>query len=114
MDEKWSDIVKSKVKGVTGHTDVKVSNLGNIKGKDSEGKKVGVVSGKNNRRKIHLSGSEPILVYSLVADLFLEPPVKTGNEKFEIHHIDKDSSNDAVTNLKWVTVEEHVQIHKND
>lgn len=48
-------------------------------------------------------------VYRLVAQTFLHNP----NYKVyhHIHHIDNNESNDCVSNLMWVTQEQHSEIH---
>lgn len=52
--------------------------------------------------------SECPLVHILVAQVFLPNP----KNKPEVHHIDRDRSNNCVENLMWVTKEEHAALHK--
>jgi hypothetical protein len=40
-------------------------------------------------------------------------PKDTEGRSYEIHHIDGDHSNDAIENLKLVTIQEHYDIHFN-
>jgi hypothetical protein len=54
----------------------------------------------NNYRKIYEQHYGPI------------PLDKTG-KSYEIHHIDGNHSNNVITNLKLVTIQEHYEIHKN-
>ena len=49
-----------------------------------------------------------IAVHRLIAQAFL-PRLP---EQTEVHHIDRDRSNNSLDNLKWVTPEEHDDLHR--
>ncbi|MBQ1582834.1 MAG: HNH endonuclease [Prevotella sp.] len=51
-----------------------------------------------------------IRVHQLVAMAFIPNP----ENKAEVHHIDRDRTNNSVDNLMWVTPEEHKLIHSED
>lgn len=48
-------------------------------------------------------------IHSLVANHFIP---KERKEQNEIHHKDKDTKNNNVENLQWLTKEEHIKLHK--
>jgi len=53
-------------------------------------------------------------IHRLVAEAFIEKNSKLLNfEKVEVNHKDKDTSNNKVENLEWVTPSENI-FHKND
>ena len=59
--------------------------------------------------KYHRKG---VLIHRLLAEIFIyndDPKHKT-----EIHHIDKNKTNNKISNLKWVTPEQHREYHKDD
>lgn len=52
-------------------------------------------------------------VHRLVAQYFLENP--SGDiQDYQVHHIDGNRQNNYYKNLKWVTKQEHRQIHRNE
>ena len=48
-----------------------------------------------------------IQVHILVAKAFLGIPV----DRMEVHHIDRNRTNNNLSNLIWLTKEEHLQVH---
>lgn len=47
----------------------------------------------------------------IVATLFLDKP-KDNSKVYEVHHIDRDRTNNDVSNLIFLTIEEHKEIHR--
>lgn len=88
-------------------TDYKVSNYGNIMKPD--GKLINFTSKKYRRCKVGY-------VHRLVAYYFCNPPEGTMENGvchgYEIHHIDKDPSNNYYENLVYLPREEHKKIHE--
>lgn len=115
MDEIWKDVV--------GYEDLyKVSNLGNISGKDricfNEGRNFefhkkekllsqcdcssgykSVLLFNNGKRKLTLA-------HRIIAQAFIPNP----EHKLYVNHIDGDKYNNIVSNLEWVTASEN-QLH---
>lgn len=56
------------------------------------------------------SPRKEVLIHKLIANAFISNPLN----KHEIHHIDKNKLNNDISNLQWVTHEEHVRLHAND
>lgn len=62
---------------------------------------------------VHLRGFEPTeqpTVHKLVAQAFIPNP----ENKPEVHHIDGNPANNKVSNLMWVTEEEHNLYHREE
>lgn len=49
-------------------------------------------------------------VHILVAQTFLQQPTEE-QEQYQVHHIDKNPSNNNVNNLMYLTIQEHYNIH---
>lgn len=63
------------------------------------------------RTKIKIKNSwKYVLNHKLVANRFIEHP--TDNKEYVIHHIDLNPKNNYVSNLMFITVEEHIKLHK--
>lgn len=122
--EKYSDIIP----------DLQISNLGRVRYKVANLDQVEefkildqVEEFKNDEHKTHIGylqldkkQAEDLkiwkkikenYVYQLVAKVWLENPNDFGNEIYEIHHIDNDGYNNAVSNLIWVKKCQHGHIH---
>ena len=87
-----------------------VSDLGRVKNCRT-GKLRKLQTYENGYVYVHLRNkeiSDNLLVHILVAQVFLQNP----KNKPEVHHIDRDRSNNCVENLMWVTKEEHAALHK--
>lgn len=47
--------------------------------------------------------------HKLVAEAFLERP--TDNKEYQVHHLDSQQRNNKASNLKYLSIEEHIKIH---
>lgn len=87
-----------------------VSNLGRVKNcRNDKIRKLQVYN--TGYVYVHLRNkkiSETPMVHILVAQAFIPNP----ENKSEVHHIDRDRTNNCVENLMWVTKEEHAALHK--
>ena len=87
-----------------------VSNFGRVKNCRT-GKLMELKTYESGYVYVHLRNKEISvypLVHILVAQAFLENP----KNKPEVHHIDRDRTNNCVENLMWVTRKEHAALHK--
>ncbi|MBO5478851.1 MAG: hypothetical protein J6A04_03975 [Clostridia bacterium] len=50
-------------------------------------------------------------VHHLVAECWLDKPENENIEELVVHHIDNNHYNNKACNLKYMTIEEHIQIH---
>ena len=67
---------------------------------------------KDGYLRVHLRQDNKdvmFLVHRLVAELFIDNP----NNYEDVHHIDFDKKNNHISNLKWLSHDEHAIYHKN-
>lgn len=91
-----------------------VSNYGRVKSK-AQYNAILLKKARNEKgyEKVHIVENgitKNKYVHTLVAQCFLEKPKDTDKE-YQIHHKDQNASNNHVTNLMYVTIEEHYKIH---
>lgn len=90
-----------------------ISNLGRLKSlKGYKAKVLSPTTTKSGyeRSAIHINGyKRSIFIHRLVAQAFLPMPKSLD---YHIHHIDFDKSNNKASNLKWLSIEDHIKIHE--
>ena len=89
-----------------------ISNLGNVYNNKY---KRNVIPSKSSSGHLHVDlyvngKSYRFLIHRLVAEYFCNDRGKKYKE--EVHHIDRNRSNNAFWNLIWVSKKEHKEIHK--
>ncbi len=52
-------------------------------------------------------------IHRLVAQYFIQKP-QDDIQNYQVHHLDGDHKNNTCSNLKWVTKQEHKQIHRKE
>ena len=63
------------------------------------------------RVELSMNGkSKKYLVHKLVAEYFYQKP--KDNKKYQVHHKDGNKHNNHISNLKYVTPQEHRKIHE--
>jgi hypothetical protein len=93
-------------KGIEGYPDYEVSSHGRIR-KVSTGRLVACYKDED-RRRCTLGSTNYFYVSNLVAAGFLGPRP----EGCEVHHIDKDKTNDWAYNLEYVVIRVHRMKHR--
>lgn len=83
-----------------------ISNWGNVKGiKGEKQMKAGIVGNGHCQVAIRKDGeTKYFYIHRLVGEHFLEPPTA---EKYLIDHIDRNKTNNHLSNLRWVSHQEN-------
>lgn len=89
-----------------------ISNFGNLKSYQGYNAILIKPSLNKNYDRVHIKQYGEIrnvYIHRLVALAFLDPPK---NIDYELHHKDKNSRNNKVSNLEWLSPLEHQEKHK--
>lgn len=100
------------------NTDYKISNYGRVmslKGGNEKIIKTQLKSkGKGNRLNevvfLNTNGNPQKYLVSRLIMMVFNPIVNT--ELYEVHHIDGNCLNNRLTNLQWLSKEQHIELHK--
>lgn len=104
------DEVYKEVEGTDGN--YYISNYGNLKSYNNYESILIKPADNKGYYRVHINQygeMRNVYIHRLVAMAFLEPPK---NIDYELHHKDRDTHNNNVNNLEWLSPLEHKEKHK--